>query len=169
MNFQQISDVVLAISTVVALPAALAFPFYYHWKSGGAWRETAIGRHIMAWSSVFGLLYLSAMIRLFVPDEFLRLVVRPAIAVLCAIVVWQRFILFRRILNEPAPDELSAIPRSALMTEPEGQKVNVEGDDLNEDQVAYASREAHGCDDTDPFEDTDSFREVANDPQRSGG
>jgi hypothetical protein len=158
-----IADGVLAISGLVAFPAAIAFPFYYHWKSQGAWRDTAIGRHIMAWSSVFGLLYLSGVIRWFVPDQFLQLVVRPAIGILCAIVVWQRFILFRKILNEPAPEELAALPiRSALMTEPEGTETQIKDveEPLTAEQVAYVSKKAGGCDDIDPYEDTDSFREA---------
>lgn len=95
-----VSNTLIAISVIVGGIPAMIFPLYYHWKSAGGWRDSNVGRNTMAISAVLGGLYLSGIIRWFLPDEFLQFFVRPLLSVGCAIVVIWRFAIFVQLYRD---------------------------------------------------------------------
>lgn len=135
-NFLNILVVVIALIGGVG---AVTFPFYFHFKTYGDWRLTGMSQHVMAYSVVMAALYLSGLIRVFFDGELSGLITRVVLGLGCAIVVWWRFILFARILNEPEPPITAALTaRSTEMPETQPPMAAIDEYMLEPDEAAVA-------------------------------
>lgn len=92
---------------IATIPAAVGFPFWYHLKM--RWRSSEMGRHVMAYSSVVALLYVSGVVQIFLEDKTLSLIIKTVLSLLMMIVVWWRVIVFvhvrRRVMQERAAQQ----------------------------------------------------------------
>lgn len=81
--------ILLAIGTT-------AFPIGYHVLTGGTWRRTPMGRHLMGYTTAAALLADAGIVRVFFPDLPGQEVVRLGILLVALLFVLQRdYILFR--------------------------------------------------------------------------
>lgn len=75
-----------------ALPASL-FVVVYHWKTGGAWRRSEMGRHVMSLMAVLALLLdFSVGIRIFGRPGWIG-VVAVVLYSCVVLLMWQRLYL----------------------------------------------------------------------------
>lgn len=88
-------DTFLALLTISTVPAAVGFPIWYHLRM--RWRSSEMGRHVMAYSSVVALAYLSALIGMVFHNWLFEIITRLVISLGMSIVVWWRVIVFIRI------------------------------------------------------------------------
>lgn len=93
-------------NTLVVLSAALCWVFVvaYHRLTGGAWRRSEAGRHLMATKAVLGVVLTLAVVRLFGVEaawfDVLRTVVFAGVPVVFA---WRIAILVRAQFREKEP------------------------------------------------------------------
>lgn len=80
------------IVTIIGWIPAVFFPVWYHLRI--KWRDTEMGRHVMAYSCVVAMAYTSGVIRVFLRDYPGENLVRLGLNVLMIIVVWWRPIVF---------------------------------------------------------------------------
>lgn len=89
-------DVVYRAALIAVAIGATIFPIYYQIASGGSWRKTPMGRHVMGYTMAAALLADAGALRVFLPDLAGQEWMRTIAIVLAAIFVWQRdYILFR--------------------------------------------------------------------------
>lgn len=87
---------------VATLPAAIFFPIWYHLKM--RWQSSQMGRHVMGYSVVVAMLYLSGVLRIFFSGPLATLVIRTVLTGAMMYVVWWRVVVFvsirRRVARE---------------------------------------------------------------------
>jgi hypothetical protein len=90
----------LAYKVVVWLtvPAAVGFPIWYHLKL--QWRSSEMGRHVMGYSAVVALLYVTSILRLTFPGMPAQRIMTLTLAVLMMTVVWWRVLVFVHIYRQ---------------------------------------------------------------------
>lgn len=76
----------------LTIPAALGFPFWYHLRV--RWARSPIGRHVMAYSSVVALLYLTSLLTYVHLPLIVLMWVSVVITALMMVVVWWRVVIF---------------------------------------------------------------------------
>lgn len=86
---------VLVLATV---PAAIGFPIWYHLKL--RWYDSEMGRHVMGYSTVVALLYLTTLVRMFFPRYPGQLYTATALAALMGVVIWWRVLVFVHLRRE---------------------------------------------------------------------
>lgn len=74
------------------VPAAVGFPIWYHWRI--RWRKNPVGQHIMAYSTVVALLYLTALLQYLHLSLLAMTWIGVVITLLMMLVVWWRVIIF---------------------------------------------------------------------------
>jgi hypothetical protein len=79
-------------------PAAIGFPIWYHLRL--RWQDSPMGRHVMGYSVVVGLLYLTTILRVFFPGLLAQRVITLLLAVGMLVVVWWRVFVFVRIYHQ---------------------------------------------------------------------
>lgn len=79
-------------------PAAVGFPIWYHLRL--RWQDNAMGRHVMGYSVVVALLYLTTILRVFFPGLPLQRVITLCLAIGMLVVVWWRVFVFVRIYHQ---------------------------------------------------------------------
>ena len=93
---------------------SILFLPYYHFLTKGDWRKTGVGQHIMAFSFVMAMLYTSGLLGRIFPGAFAKDVIRAVLVVSCAVVVWWRIILFRKIQKESTAETVRVADRDRL-------------------------------------------------------
>lgn len=93
-------DVIYHVVLVVLAVGTTAFPISYHIGTGGQWRRTQMGRHLMGYTTAAALLADAGIVRVFFPDLPGQEIGRLAALALAAIFVWQRNIIFVRAQRE---------------------------------------------------------------------
>lgn len=92
---------------------ALVFVVAYHFKTGGAWRDTALGRNVMAMMAAIVALLALAILRTFIPwlaDHLQAL--RLAAFLVVAYIVWRRVVLLFRYQarrGDASPEPLGGV------------------------------------------------------------
>lgn len=77
------------------LPAAVGFPIWYHLRM--RWFESEMGRHVMGYSVVVALLYVTSIYGLYFPNHPGQQIVGISLAILMGVVVWWRVLVFVHI------------------------------------------------------------------------
>lgn len=101
MLFTSLVDLYPAAYKIVmclTVPAAVGFPLWYHVRL--RWQDSPMGRHVMGYSVVVGLLYIVSLLRVFFPGLPLQRFTTFTLAVLMMIVVWWRVIVFVKIYHQ---------------------------------------------------------------------
>jgi hypothetical protein len=86
------------ICVYLTLPAAVGFPIWYHLSM--RWQRSAMGRHVMGYSCVVALLYLSTLLQFFTLSPVVSGGIGVALAVLMMIVVWWRVLVFIKVKKQ---------------------------------------------------------------------
>lgn len=105
MSLDELYPVAYKVVLCLTSPAAIGFPIWYHLRL--RWRETEMGQHVMGYSAVVGLLYLTTLLRLFFPGMPLQRVITFTLAVLMMLVVWWRVAVFVRIYRVARRERLA--------------------------------------------------------------
>ena len=100
------TEVILNVELVLLAIGTTLFPIAYHVRSGGDWRRTPMGRHLMGYTTAAALLSLSGIVRVFLPDLPGQELTRIGVLLLALVFVYQRdYILFRVQHDEDVPRE----------------------------------------------------------------
>lgn len=86
------------------VPAAVGFPVWYHLKLH--WNSSPMGRHVMGYSVVVGLLYASTLVQMWWPTRAFQLYGNLVLTALMLIVVWWRVIVFVSIYRTTRRERL---------------------------------------------------------------
>jgi hypothetical protein len=76
----------------MTFPAAVGFPLWYQWRIH--WQRSPVGQHIMAYSSVVALLYLTTLLQFTSIPVIVLMWLSLVLTVLLMVVVWWRVIIF---------------------------------------------------------------------------
>jgi len=88
------------------LPAAIGFPIWYQLRI--RWYHSPVGQHIMGYSLVVALLYMTALLQYAHLSPLFLLWVGLVISVLMGIVVWWRVIIFMWIYRHSRRHRVNA-------------------------------------------------------------
>lgn len=103
-NLVDLYPILYKIIVCCTAPAAIGFPIWYHFRL--RWRDSPMGRHVMGYSIVVGLLYLTTLLRLFFPGMPAQRGITLTLIVGMMIVVWWRVVVFVRIYHETHRERL---------------------------------------------------------------
>lgn len=93
------------IIVYLTVPAAVGFPIWYHLKL--RWRSSEMGRHVMGYSVVVALLYLTSILRMTFPGMPAQRLITFLLALGMMVVVWWRVIVFVHIYRETRQQRLA--------------------------------------------------------------
>jgi len=116
MSLDELYPLAYKIVLCLTAPAAIGFPIWYHLRL--RWQDSEMGKHVMGYSAVVGLLYLTSLLRLFFPGMPLQRGITITLAVLMLVVVWWRVVVFVHIYRQTRQERLAEERRRADTTLP---------------------------------------------------
>lgn len=109
MSLDELYPLLYKVLVYLTAPAAIGFPIWYHLRL--RWQSSEMGRHVMGYSVVVALLYLTSILRISFPGMPLQRVITLVLAVLMLIVVWWRVIVFVHIYRQARQSRLVRDPQ----------------------------------------------------------
>ncbi len=83
---------------LIGAPAAVVFPFYYHWTA--RWDMSREGRLLMLLAALPFFLYLAAAVAILLPGEEVKDVLRLVLVGLASTVSWTLLLVYRKIRKD---------------------------------------------------------------------
>lgn len=103
---------------LIGSPAAVIFPFYYHWTA--RWYMSREGRLLMLLASLPFFLYLAAAIAILLPGEEVKNVLRLILVSLASTVSWSLLLVYRKLRKDGLAKSLSRKQENEQEQEQEG-------------------------------------------------
>lgn len=104
MSLDELYPLLYKVLVYLTAPAAIGFPIWYHLRL--RWQASEMGRHVMGYSVVVGLLYLTSILRISFPGMPLQRVITLLLAVGMFIVVWWRVLVFMHIYHRTRQERM---------------------------------------------------------------
>lgn len=83
-------EVAYRVMLILVAIGTTIFPIYYHVSTGGDWRNSVMGRHVMGYTIAAALVADAGVVRVFLPELPGQDILRMVAIGLAALFVWQR-------------------------------------------------------------------------------